>query len=70
MAADRLGLNITATLLDTMVLGRRYDLLEIYDMVGAGTEEEKHSVRGVLANRRLGNYVIVYHGEAQYSLKR
>ena len=67
--SNLLNINITATLIDNMVLGRIYDLEDIYAMVGAKESDEKHSVRGLLSSRRLGKYRIVYHGDAQYSLE-
>ena len=70
MKRNSYELNITENLTDGMVLGHIYSLQDLYDMVGAKDEGEKHSVRGVLGGRRLGRYEVAYHGDAQYSLER
>ena len=59
---------------DMMVLGRQYDLSELYKMVESNVdsiEDLYHKIRAVLESRDLGGrYRIVYHGNATYSLER
>lgn len=61
---------LASSLISTNVV---YDLENIYDIVQRNAsnisldDDWKHNVRGILSYRKVGNRVITYHGNAQYS---
>lgn len=60
-------------LLDQMVLGRKYDLQEVYAMIETSDweiEDCRHKIRAVLENMDAGCYQIVYYGNSTYSLEK
>lgn len=61
-------------LMDQMVIGRKYDLSGLYQMIetcDSTIEDCRHKVRAVLEKREFsGKYQIIYHGKAVYSLVR
>ncbi len=65
---------ITNELLDQMVIGKIYDLQELYRMIentNLTIDDYRHKIRAVLEKRVIaGKYQIVYHGNAEYSLWR
>ena len=61
-------------LVDQMVIGRKYELCDLYQMIEATDdtiEDCRHKVRAVLEKREVsGKYQIIYYGKAVYSLAR
>ncbi len=64
-------------LMDRLVLGKKYQLQEIYDIiedycVDNGIEDWKHKVRAILEEkngvRSLGKYIVTYYGDSTYSI--
>lgn len=64
-------------LMDRLVLGKKYQLQEIYDIIedyciANGIEDWKHKVRAILEEkngiRSLGKYTITYYGNCTYSI--
>lgn len=64
-------------LMDRLVLGKKYQLQEIYDIiedycVDNNIEDWKHKVRAILEEkngvRSLGKYEITYYGDCTYSI--
>lgn len=64
-------------LMDRLVLGKKYQLQEIYDIiedycVDNGIEDWKHKVRAILEEkngvRSLGKYIVKYYGDSTYSI--
>ncbi len=70
-------MSLTQAIIDSIELGKQYDLREIYDLmedycVGAGIDDWKHKIRRLLQEwngvRRLGEYPVTYYGNAKYSV--
>ena len=64
-------------LMDRLVLGKKYQLQEIYDLiedycVDNGIDDWKHKVRAMLEEkngvRSLGMYEVTYYGDCTYSI--
>lgn len=64
-------------LMDRLVLGKKYQLQEIYDLiedycVDNGIDDWKHKVRAMLEEengvRSLGKYEVTYYGDCTYSI--
>ena len=64
-------------LMDRLVLGKKYQLQEIYDLiedycVDNGIDDWTHKVRAMLEEkngvRSLGKYEVTYYGDCTYSI--
>lgn len=64
-------------LMDLLVLGKKYQLQEIYDLIEDycienNIEDWKHKVRAMLeeknGTRSLGKYEVTYYGDSTYSI--
>lgn len=64
-------------LMDRLVLGKKYQLQEIYDLIEDycienNIEDWKHKVRAMLeeknGTRSLGKYEVTYYGDSTYSI--
>lgn len=64
-------------LMDRLVLGKKYQLQEIYDLIEDycienNIEDWKHKVRAMLeeknGTRSLGKYKVTYYGDSTYSI--
>lgn len=64
-------------LMDRLVLGKKYQLQEIYDLiedycVDNGIDDWKNKVRAMLEEkngvRSLGKYEVTYYGDCTYSI--
>ena len=64
-------------LMDRLVLGKKYQLQEIYDLiedycVDNGIDDWKHKVRAMLEEkngvRSLGKYEVTYYSDCTYSI--
>lgn len=64
-------------LMDRLVLGKKYQLQEIYDLiedycVDNGIDDWMHKVRAMLEEkngvRSLGKYEVTYYGDCTYSI--
>lgn len=64
-------------MLDMLVLGKRYQLHEIYDMmenycIQNSIDDWKHKIRALLeeknGTRTLGKYRLTYYGDSTYSI--
>lgn len=64
-------------LMDRLVLGKKYQLQEIYDLIedyciDNGIADWKHKVRAILeeknGTRSLGKYEVTYYGDCTYSI--
>ena len=60
-------------LMDQMVLGKKYELKDLYDMIESNyiVDDCRHKVRAVLETRNINNkYYFVYYGDEIYALER